>query len=127
MPNSEQKTKETFPKTSKFQPSTHLCIQREQTYWTTFGKFGGVKFILVCSKNLANETWKLNSTVYFDILARNSLPYMYLGEILQKYNALAQKSTETQTWCSENFVDILENMLLNSPGLKVIKKLWSTL
>ena len=50
-----------------------------------------------------------------------------MGEILQKYNALAQKSAETQTWCSENFVDILENMLLNSPGLKVIKKLWSTL
>ena len=63
----------------------------------------------------------INSIKYLQILQKNLLPEMFLGEKLQQDNAPAHNSILSKTWFSENGLEILENWPPNSPDINIIE------
>ena len=112
---------------------TQLCKKLAQVYWTTC-QTGGQRLIFwglikkFGKRKLISVEDRVNSTVYFGVLASNLLPHItYLGENLRQDDTPAHTSAETQTW----FLKLLSRFWKNGLPFRRISilsdNLWSIL
>ena len=119
--------------TLELHPNKRVLVRRlpntgmEKKNLSETRKFGGKKLMLWGfiahdgRKCLQKVCGTINSIKYLQILQKNLLPEMFLGEKLQQDNAPAHDSILSKTWFSENGLEILENWPPNSPDINIIE------
>ena len=96
-------------------------------------KFGGRKLMLWGFNAHNGRKWfqkvsgTINSIKFLQILEKSLLAEMSWRKKLQQDNALADNSIFSNTWFSENGLQIFGNWPQNSPDSNIIENVWSLL